>query len=416
MLNRGETLKLTRPERRVHRTRKTISLAYFQASLLVEHLVTTYGDAGLHKLLRAYGQGLDTDAALKAALEHRFRRSCRPASTRRLEQKFGTLRAALAAPGRTSSSPKMPLDELQTLRRRATRAATRCRWRSASALRKAGELDEAMQAFERAAALVPMATGDDSPHAQMAADRAREEGHARARSPSCTALVAVDFDNVEAAARSWPRCCARPASTDPAEAAAGLPAHRRDRSVRRRGARRARPAGAAAQRRRDARRASSGRWSRWTRSIGGGLHRSRRELLQGRQARRGARSRRWPRSRSRRATSARRTCCSSWRRRDREASAASRPLTVVAAVLLALVAGAAAARSTRSCRTRPTIASPACSGASSASSTTSRTEGTRVAAGLLRRAVVHRRARRPSRTCRAASRPRPPSRSRIRSC
>ena len=51
---------------------RTISLAYFQASLLVEHLVATYGDAGLHKLLRAYGQGLDTDAALKSALEHRL--------------------------------------------------------------------------------------------------------------------------------------------------------------------------------------------------------------------------------------------------------------------------------------------------------------------------------------------------------
>ena len=36
------------------------------------------------------------------------------------------------------------------------------------ALRKAGQLDEAMQAFERAAALVPIATGKDSPHAQMA--------------------------------------------------------------------------------------------------------------------------------------------------------------------------------------------------------------------------------------------------------
>ncbi len=46
---------------------KTISLAYYQASLLVDHLMTAYGQDGLNKLLRTYGQGLDTDASLKAA-------------------------------------------------------------------------------------------------------------------------------------------------------------------------------------------------------------------------------------------------------------------------------------------------------------------------------------------------------------
>ena len=57
-----------RPERRVHRSAHDLARV-LQASLLVEHIVETYGDDGLHKLLRAYGQGLDTDAALKAALD-----------------------------------------------------------------------------------------------------------------------------------------------------------------------------------------------------------------------------------------------------------------------------------------------------------------------------------------------------------
>ncbi len=67
MLNRGETLKL-RDLNAAFQDPKTISLAYYQASLLVEHLMTAYGQAGLNKLLRTYGQGLDTDASLKAAL------------------------------------------------------------------------------------------------------------------------------------------------------------------------------------------------------------------------------------------------------------------------------------------------------------------------------------------------------------
>ena len=44
-----------------------ISLAYYQASLVVEHLVETYGEPKLHALLRAYGEGLETEAALKDA-------------------------------------------------------------------------------------------------------------------------------------------------------------------------------------------------------------------------------------------------------------------------------------------------------------------------------------------------------------
>src|SRR5258708_26996189 len=68
MLNRGETLTL-RDLNSAFTNPKTISLAYFQASLLVEHIVNAYGDAGLRKLVRAYAQGIDTDAALKTALD-----------------------------------------------------------------------------------------------------------------------------------------------------------------------------------------------------------------------------------------------------------------------------------------------------------------------------------------------------------
>jgi tetratricopeptide (TPR) repeat protein len=62
MLNRGETLKLKDLNSAFNP--KTMSLAYFQSSLLVEHIVNAYGDAGLRKLVRAYAQGIDTDAAL----------------------------------------------------------------------------------------------------------------------------------------------------------------------------------------------------------------------------------------------------------------------------------------------------------------------------------------------------------------
>ncbi|MCH6573746.1 MAG: 50S ribosomal protein L3 [Bacteroidetes bacterium] len=42
----------------------TISLAYYEASLLVEHLVASHGEQALHTMLRAFGEGVDTEEAL----------------------------------------------------------------------------------------------------------------------------------------------------------------------------------------------------------------------------------------------------------------------------------------------------------------------------------------------------------------
>ena len=55
-----------------------------------------------------------------------------------------------------------------------------------------------MQAFERAAVLVPVAGGKDSPHDQLAAIALEKKDAPRAIA-ELTALVAVDFNNVEAA-------------------------------------------------------------------------------------------------------------------------------------------------------------------------------------------------------------------------
>ena len=46
---------------------RTIGLAYHQSSLVVEHIVERFGDAGLQKLLAGYGRGEAQDAAIKDA-------------------------------------------------------------------------------------------------------------------------------------------------------------------------------------------------------------------------------------------------------------------------------------------------------------------------------------------------------------
>src|SRR3954452_10709421 len=96
LLNRGQTIKLEELNASFQDPRR-IGLAYFQASLLVEHIVDTYGDEGLHKLLRAYGQGLETNEAMRTAVGADLGQM-QEAFDRRMEDKYGKIRAALKEP------------------------------------------------------------------------------------------------------------------------------------------------------------------------------------------------------------------------------------------------------------------------------------------------------------------------------
>jgi tetratricopeptide (TPR) repeat protein len=195
MLNRGETLKL-RDLNAAFQNPKTISLAYFQASLLVEHIVTAFGDAGLRKLVRSYAQGIDTDVALKAALNTDFDQ-LQVGFDQSVERAFGGVRRALALPEGVEDLLRMPAAALRPVAEANPRSFP-VQMALGRALRKDGERDEALQAFERAAALVPIAGGQDSPHEQIAAIAIEKKDQPRAIA-ALTALVAVDFNNVDAA-------------------------------------------------------------------------------------------------------------------------------------------------------------------------------------------------------------------------
>jgi tetratricopeptide (TPR) repeat protein len=194
MLDRGETIKLT-DLNAAFQNPKLISLAYYQASLVVDHIVTTYGDAGLRKLVRIFSQGLDTDAAMKAALNTDFAQM-QSGFDQTVNRMFAKLRGVVNPPKDTDLA-RMPLDALRTLAAENPRSYP-VQLVLGLQLRKAGQLDEAVQAFERAAALVPMATGMESPHAQLADIALEKNDRARAIA-ELQALVAVDYDNLNAA-------------------------------------------------------------------------------------------------------------------------------------------------------------------------------------------------------------------------
>ena len=195
LLNRREDIKL-KDLNAAFQDPKKIQLAYYEGSLLVEHMVKTYGDAGMNKLVRAFAQGLDTDAALKATLNTDLPQM-QSGFDQTIEQKFGDMRRVMVMPEGMTQLGRLPLSELQGLAQQQPKNFP-IQMALGLALRKASQLDEATQAFERAAALIPGAAGHDGPHAQMAAIAFQKKDDARAIA-ELTAVVARDGNDVESA-------------------------------------------------------------------------------------------------------------------------------------------------------------------------------------------------------------------------
>jgi tetratricopeptide (TPR) repeat protein len=193
LMNDGKVIKL-RDLNPAFRDPRKIGIAYFQGSVVVDYLMETYGQAGVNKLLRAYGQGLDTNGALKSALNTDFDQM-QTGFDAMLERRFGPIRKPLAGPGPEELSKKS-VEELLTL----ASAQPGSYWVEMAlgrALRKAGDADPgaATRAFEAAAKLVPISPAPRNELAQIALEK---KDRPRAIT-ELEALVATDFDNVEAA-------------------------------------------------------------------------------------------------------------------------------------------------------------------------------------------------------------------------
>jgi tetratricopeptide (TPR) repeat protein len=194
VLNRGEDIKL-KDFNESFQDPKRISLAYYQGRLVVDYMVREFGQDSMNRLLRAYGRGLDTDAALKQVLNTDLDKM-QAGFDRYLEREFGDLRRALVIPEGTELL-KTPIDGLEKLVKENPKSYP-IQQALAIALRKAGRTDDAIQAFERAVALAPTAAGNDSPHAQLAEIALEKKDRTRAIS-ELTALMNVDFENLSLA-------------------------------------------------------------------------------------------------------------------------------------------------------------------------------------------------------------------------
>ena len=195
-LERGQVLKLrdlnsgfTRPE--------TIALAYFQASLLVEHIVATHGDAGIRALLRVYGEGIEGDAAISKGLGVSIDK-LQSTFDAMLDARFSSVRAALRDQAGDDTPPSGDPAALQAAA--AARPGSYAAQLAYGAALAAQGDRAAFAPLEKAAALVPMATGDKSPHALMAA-LAEQIGDAPRAIREYQLLLAQDHTAIEPARR-----------------------------------------------------------------------------------------------------------------------------------------------------------------------------------------------------------------------
>ncbi len=192
-----------------------ISLAYYEASVLVDHLAQTYGEEKLRTLVRSFATGIETDAALKAAYGVSID-EIQTSFDARLERQFGPIRRALRA-------PDVPQDaDVEMLRQVVGRNPESfvLHMRLAMALNKAGDKAGAIAELEKASAVLPVATGSDNPNALIATIALEQKDNARAIR-ALEAVVKVDHYDVEAA-----RKLASLLGTSPADARVGA-AHER---------------------------------------------------------------------------------------------------------------------------------------------------------------------------------------------
>jgi cellulose synthase operon protein C len=191
-LNEGKTLKLDVLNEGFSDP-KMISLAYYQASLVVEHIVDTYGEPKLRDLLRAYGEGLEDETAIKEALGASFA-PLQSSFDARLEKQYDGLRRALKTP---ELKEKMSVEELKAVAA-ANPESFAVQMRLAQALHEAKDGAGAIAALERASQLIPSATGANNPHTMIAAIALEQKDTTRAIR-ALEAVMRVDHSDVESA-------------------------------------------------------------------------------------------------------------------------------------------------------------------------------------------------------------------------
>jgi tetratricopeptide (TPR) repeat protein len=191
-LESGEVLKL-RDLNSGFQNPRTISLAYYEASLLVDHIVQKHGEPALHNFVRSFAEGIDTETAIKKVLGVDID-ALQTTFDQYLEQRFRALRTSLEVP--EGFNPEAPIDQLKAaIAQHPDRFALQMSL--GQALRKTDPA-ASIAAFERASKLAPMITGPESPYMQIV-EVAMATGDKAKAAEALDAMTALDHTALDAA-------------------------------------------------------------------------------------------------------------------------------------------------------------------------------------------------------------------------
>jgi len=151
---------------------RLITLAYFQASLVVDYIIEAHGEAALHRMLRAYGEGLDDAAVFSRALKADVAQ-LQAGFDAFVQRKYGAAAKAFDVPSDLAELP----DETAELVKVADAHPGHFPVQVAAgrAALKDGDVAAARRTLERAVALVPFAAGEGGPR-ELLAQVAEKQG------------------------------------------------------------------------------------------------------------------------------------------------------------------------------------------------------------------------------------------------
>jgi cellulose synthase operon protein C len=174
---------------------RMISLAYYQSSKVVEHLIDTYGEPKFHAFIRSYGRGLETEEAVKEAFGATID-DIQKSFDAKLEKEYAPLRRALKRPETKESTSVEDLKALAASNPESFAIHVQLGLK----LNEAGDVKGAIEALERAATLVPNASGENNPHRMIAAI-ALKAGDTPRAIRALEDQLTIDHSDVEAARR-----------------------------------------------------------------------------------------------------------------------------------------------------------------------------------------------------------------------
>ncbi len=172
---------------------RMITIAYYESSLIVEHLIDTYGEPKFHDFIRSYARGLDDEQALKEVYG---------ASVEEIHKAF-TARIAKNYAGMLRALKRSDVKEVETIDALKALAAANpesfgIQMQLALKLSEGGDSAAAIATAERAAKLLPTASGENNPH-RVIAEMALKAGDKPRAIRALEDLLKIDHSDVESA-------------------------------------------------------------------------------------------------------------------------------------------------------------------------------------------------------------------------